>query len=414
MKRVKANWWLTLAVLLVVSLLVVACGTEEAEPTEAPAAEPTLAPTEPPAEEPAEEPVEEPAEEPVEEPEEVVEEPAEPAEFGRCGDPSQLSEQLNFHNWADYIDEAILEQFEAECGVKVVMDVYSANEENIAKLQAGNSGYDVTIPTDYAVEILIGEGLLEPLNMDWIPNAKNLDPESMGWYYDPDNTYSLPYQMGTTGLAYNSTYFPEAPDSWAVLFDTDQLCEYKGMAMMLDDQNEGVAAALGYLGYSWNEMSPEAHDEARELLIAQKECLAGYSSDVIQLLASEEIILSEAWSFAAAIARLDNENVHYTIPKEGGFLWQDNMVIPVDAPHKYTAHVFINYLLEADIGAQLTEWTFGFTPNLAAKELLSDDYYTLMTEGGMMIDDQARERMEYSLHVESQLRADTWTAVKSQ
>jgi len=376
---------------LVAILLIAACGAQQpAEPTAAPTAAPTEAP---------------------------AQEAEEAAESDRCGDRSQLSDQLNFYNWADYMDEAILEQFEEECGVKVIQDIYTSNEEAIAKIQAGNSGYDVSIPTDYAAEIMIQEGLLDELNMEWIPNAENLDPESLGWYYDPENKYSLPYQWSTTGLAYNVTAFPDGPpDSWSVIFEPDELCSnFKGMASMLDDQNEAVAAALGYLGYSWNEMSPEAHEEAKDLLLAQKECLAGYNSEnFIQTLAAEEVMLAEAWGFAAAIARLENENVAYTIPKEGGFIWQDNMVVPKDAPHKYTAHVFINYLLEPDIGAQLTEWTFGFTPNKAAEELLSDDYYTLMEEGGILVDDEARERLEYSLHVESELRSDVWTAVKSQ
>ncbi len=393
MKHRKINWLLLLSIMLALAILVAACdSTEEAEPVQ-PAA------TEKPAEEPTEEPVEE------------------PAESDRCGDRSKLSEQLNFFNWGDYIDEEILVQFEEECGVEVVMDLYSSNEELIAKVQVGNSGYDLVIPTDYACGIMADEGLLLELNMDEIPNAEYLNPQTLKMYYDPENKFSLPYQWSTTGLAYNITAFPDGPpDSWAVVFEPEQLCEHKGFVSMLDDSRETLAMALIYLGYSPNETDPAAHQEVIDLMLAQKECLAGYDSDnFIQALAAEEVVMAEAWGFAAAIARSENENIYYVIPKEGGDIWQDNMAIPVDAPHPYTAHVFINYLLEPDIGAQLTEWTFGFTPNLAAEELLSDYYYELMEEGGLLPDDETLERLHWLVRGEGfDIFNDTWTAIKAE
>jgi spermidine/putrescine transport system substrate-binding protein len=160
-----------IAVLLVIVMLatmVAACSSQTAEPTAVPVTEATTAPA---------------------------------ADSGRCGDTSKLSDQLNFFNWADYIDEAILEQFQEECGVKVVMDLYTSNEELIAKIQTGNSGYDVVIPTDYALGIMADGGLLMPLNMDDIPNAKNLNPKTMGMYYDPENKYSLQRQLFPGGRA---------------------------------------------------------------------------------------------------------------------------------------------------------------------------------------------------------------------
>ena len=387
MKRDKIKWLWLLSVMLTLAVLVAACGaspTEQAEPTQPAATE------------------------------QVAEEPA---ESDRCGDRSQLSEKLNFFNWADYIDEEILAQFEEECGVEVVMDLYTSNEELIAKIQVGNSGYDVVIPTDYALGIMADEGLLTELNMDDIPNAKHLNPQTLKMYYDPENTYSLPYQWSTTGLAYNVTSFPDGPpDSWAVMFDPEQVCQYKGFVSMLDDSREAIAPALIYLGYSPNETDPAAHEEVIDLMLAQKECLASYNSEnFIQTLAAEEVVMAEAWGFAAAIARSENEDIAYVIPKEGGDIWQDNMAIPADAPHPYTAHVFINYLLEPDIGAQLTEWTFGFTPNLAAEELLSDEYYELMRTGGVLPDDETLERLHWLERGEGfEIFNDTWTAIKAE
>jgi len=169
---------------------------------------------------------------------------AEEAMMGRCGDPEKLDDTLNFYNWADYIDENIIAMFEEECGVDVTMDLYTSNEEAIAKIQAGNSGYDVSIPTDYAAKIMIDEGLLQPLDKSLIPNAKNLKPENLGQYYDPDNTYSLPYQWSTTGIAYNASFFPDPPTSYAVIFDKEQVCENSGFVSMLDDPRETVGMAM--------------------------------------------------------------------------------------------------------------------------------------------------------------------------
>jgi len=334
----------------------------------------------------------------------------------RCGDPAQLDETLNFYNWADYIDENIITMFEEECGVDVTMDLYTSNEEAIAKIQAGNSGYDLLIPTDYAAKILIDEGLVQALNMDAIPNAANVDLANMGMYYDPDNAYSLPYAWSTTGVAYNATSFPEAPTSYATMFALEQVCENSGFVSMLDDQRESIGMALQYLGHSANETDAAAHEEALALLQAQKDCIASYNSEnFIQTLASEEVVMAGSWGFAAALAYLENENIRYFISEEGGIIWQDNMVVVGDAPHPYTAHVFINYLLDPEIGAMLTEWTFGFTPNKEVVPLLSEDYYNTMETVGLMVDDELRERLEWVLRGEgSEVFADTWTSLKAE
>lgn len=336
---------------------------------------------------------------------------------GRCGDPSQLSDTLNFFNWADYIDEDIITQFEEECGVDVVMDLYTSNEEAIAKIMAGGSGYDVSIPTDYAVKVMSDGGALQPLNLEWIPNHVNLDPQSLGMYYDPDNTYSLPYQWSTTGLAYNAKFYPEAPTSYDVVFDHDKLCEHRGFVSMLDDPRETISMALLYLGYDVNNTDPEVHQQVLDLLRSQKDCIAGYDSEnFIRTLAAEEVHLAGSWGFAAALAYLDNDNIRYFIPQEGGVIWQDNMVIPADAPHPYTAHVWINYLLDPEIGAQLTDWTFGFTPNLASAPLLSQEYYDVMNAVGALVDQDTRARLQWQQRdmENAEIFADTWTAVKAE
>lgn len=332
-----------------------------------------------------------------------------------CGDPDKLSDVLRFFNWADYMDEDIMTQFEEACGVKVTQDIYSSNEDLIAKLQAGNAGYDLVIPSDYAVQILISGGLLRPLDMESIPNVANIDPALMGMYYDPDNTYSIPYQWGTTGIAYNVTAYPDGVDSWAALFDPEQVCEQRGFASMLDDERESIGAVLKYLGYSYNDADPDHQAQARDVLLAQKECLAGYNSDNYnQTLAAEEVMIAHAWSGGTALARSENENVVFVIPNEGGAIWMDNMAIPADAPNPYTAEIFINYLLDAEIGAQLSNYTYYFTPNTAAQPLLDSYYFDLLESGGMNVDDEIRARLEWIVRDDqSIIFSDTWTAVKA-
>ncbi|MFZ1754194.1 MAG: spermidine/putrescine ABC transporter substrate-binding protein [Caldilineaceae bacterium] len=332
-----------------------------------------------------------------------------------CGDPSKLSAELRFFNWADYMDENIMTQFGTACGVKVTQDIYSSNEDLIAKLQAGNAGYDLVIPSDYAVQILINADLLHPLDMVNIPNVANIDPNLMGMYYDPENTYSIPYQWGTTGIAYNTTAYPDGVDSWAALFDPAQVCKQKGFASMLDDERESIGATLKYLGYSYNDTDPDHQAQARDVLLAQKPCLAGYNSDNYnQTLASEEVMIAHAWSGGTALARSENENVKFVIPKEGGTIWMDNMTIPADAPNTYTAEIFINYLLSPEIGAQLSNYTYYFTPNLAAQPLLDPAYHDLLESGGMLVDDAVRARLEWiKRDDQSIIFSDTWTAVKA-
>lgn len=407
-----------MALLLLLSIAAVACGggaEEPAAPAEEPAAEPA-AEEEAMEEEPMEEEEmaeEEPTEEPMEE--EAMEEGEEMADSGRCGDTSQLSETLNFYNWADYMDDDILAAFEEECGVAITQDIYSSNEDLIAKIQAGNSGYDLIIPSDYAVEILISRELIQPLNFDAIPNFTNIDPALLGLYYDPNNEYSIPYQWGTTGIAYNTAYFDEPPTSWAAIFELDQVCENSGFVSMLDDEREAVGAALTYLGYSYNDTDPEHHAEAQELLAAQKECLAGYNSDNFnQTLASEEVVMAHAWSGATALARSENENVAFVIPEEGGAIWMDNMAIPADAPNAYTAHVFINYLLDAEVGAALSNYIYYFSPNVASQPLLDQEYFDILESGGMLVDDAIQARLEWiERSEETIIFSDTWTAVKA-
>jgi len=357
-----------IAFLLAFGLIAAACssGSDTTEPTEAATSTPTTAATD----------------------------STEPgaAVSGRCGDPAKLGDSINFLNWADYIDE------------------HTANEEAIAKIQAGNSGFSLVIVTDYAVGIMSSQDLLQPLDLAEIPNSKNLDPAQMNLYYDPGNVYSLPYQYSTTGIAYDETAFETPPTSWSALYDDNQYC---GQSSLLEDQRETIGSALLYLGYDINETDPAAHEQALNLLLEARDCISAFdSANFIGNLASGEVLIAESWGFAAGIAYFDNPNIRYVIPEEGGFIWQDNFVIPADAPDPYTAHVFTNYMLEPDIGALITEYTIGYTPNMLVPPLLSDDYNDVIETVGLTLTDEIRDRLDFVVRGdEHAIFAETWSDV---
>lgn len=337
-------------------------------------------------------------------------------------DRSRLSRQLFFYNWSDYIDPAVLEQFEAEYGVRVVVDTYDSNEDMLAKVRAGNSGYDIVVPSDYAVQIMIAEGLAAPIDKTLLTNIVHLDPNLLDQYFDKGNAYSIPYMYGITGIAYNTKFFPNGIDSWAAILEPSQVAPFAGKFSMLDDARETPGAALRYIGQSLNSTDPAALARVKEILLAQKPYLAAYnSSDVNRKLASEEYVLAHSWSGSAMQARnglgdefSGNPNIAFVIPKEGGMIWMDNMMILKDSPNAYTAHVFMNFLMRPEIAAQITEYVGYLTPNKDALELLSPEIRELYAQG-FAPDEEMYKRLEWAVRNEGTTAFDDlWTEIKGQ
>lgn len=327
----------------------------------------------------------------------------------------EVSGPLRLWNWSEYMDPDLMAEFGDRYGIEVTEDNYSSNEEMIAKLRAGSSGYDLVFPSDYAVAILGEEGLLMELERANIPNLDKLEPELTGLYYDPENRYSVPFQWGTTGIAYNTDYVETAPDSWAYLFEPDQVNAVDGFFSMLDDEREAIGAALKYLGYSVNDTDPAHVEEAKALLLAQKEMgnFSAYNSDnFYQTLASEEVLFAQAWSGGAALAADENPAIRFVIPKEGGVIWQDNMAIPQDAPNKCTAELFINFMLAPENAARLSDYTFYNTPVVGARELM-DPYTQEILDKGFLPDAETMGRLEWIRRTDDTIFSDSWTEIKS-
>jgi spermidine/putrescine transport system substrate-binding protein len=345
-----------------------------------------------------------------------------PAASGDGVDKTKLAAELHVYNWTDYIDPALLTAFEKEYGVKVIVDNYDQNEDMIAKVRAGGSGYDIVVPSDYAVDIMWRAGLLQELDKSLLTNIGHNEPTLLNKYFDEGNKYSVPYMYGITGIAYNKKTFPTAPDSWSTLFDVANAEKYKGQFSMLDDEREVPGAALRYLGFSLNETDPAAMQKVQEMLIAQKTFLAAYnSSDVNRKLSSGEYVMAQAWSGQAMQARnglgeefAGNPDIGFVIPKEGGMIWMDNMTILKDSPNAYTAHVFMNYMMRPEVAAQNTSYIGYLPPNKDAIPLMDQTVRDLYAEG-FAPDAEVMKRLEWAIRSEkTMIFSDVWTAVKGE
>lgn len=262
--------------------------------------------------------------------------------------------ELAVYNWEEYIHPDTIPNFEKEFGVKVIFDTYPGNEHLLAKLQAGGARYDVVFPTHNFVPIHIGQGLLEPLDLENIPDLNNSMSRFLDTSVDPGNKYTVPYLWGMTALAHNTKYTKGDPnaDSWALLFESGPE-RYSGKLAFTDEREEVIATALAYLGYSVNSRNKKELLEAGELLIKTKPHVKAFypGADETKALIIEDIIVGHEWNGEVVKAHRKNPNVEWLLPKEGGTAWFDNMAIVKGAPHKFTAETFINYMLRPEVAS---------------------------------------------------------------
>lgn len=314
---------------------------------------------------------------------------------GRCGDKSLLASTINLYTWVEYIDPAIKDQFEQECGVKVVETNYDSNETLLATLQAGGTGYDIIVPSDYMVQILVSEGMLDELDFNVIANISNMGATHVNQYFDPEQKYTVPYFWGTSGFAVDTNVYPDPAASWKTVFEpSDELC---GKISMLDDQRETIGAALMYLGYPINDTDPAHLEEAKNALIKQAKCVKAYDSQTNDdLVIQGETVVGHIWTGDAILAGDPEyggrDGIVYVIPQEGCTIWQDNMAVPKGAPNKYTAMVFMNYLADPEIAAQNAEYVGYGTPNEAAKALLPED---MLNNPGIYPDAETMKQLQW-------------------
>jgi spermidine/putrescine transport system substrate-binding protein len=297
--------------------------------------------------------------------------------FTACGQkpklaPGQEEPKLNFYNWDTYIGETTLGDFKKASGVDVNMSLFATNDELFAKLKAGNPGFDVIVPSNEFVTRMSQAGMLEPLDHAKIPNMKNIDPSFLNPDFDPGRKYSMPYTWLLLGIGYRKSKVDGVPDSWKWLFDSDK---YKDRIALLSESADLVRLCAKYLGHSVNDIPADMIPKIEQMLIKQKPFVKAFHDDNGQdLLVSKEVDLVLEYNGDIAQVMKDDPDIDFVVPKEGSLINSDTLCIPKGAPRPNNAHAFINYLLDAQAGAEITKTILYPTPNAAAKALMPETY----------------------------------------
>lgn len=296
------------------------------------------------------------------------------SETAATDDAATSDVTLNLYNWSEYMPQEILDGFEKETGISVNYTSFDSNEAMYAKLKLldDSSQYDLAVPSTYYVEKMAGEGLLQELDKSKLSNFNNLDTSFTNTKVDPDNKYSIPYMWGSTGLAINGDVIdPATVNSWNDLWRP----EFKGQVMLMNDMREVFGMALSTLGYSGNSKNPEEIKAAYEKLTTLMPNVKTFNSDATRIPYIEgETNVGMTWNGEAVMANNEGlTSLVYKYPTEGAILWMDNFVIPKNAKNVDAAHQFIDYLLQPE-NAKIVSEEIGYaSPNLAARELMSDE-----------------------------------------
>jgi putrescine transport system substrate-binding protein len=335
---------------------------------------------------------------------------------------------LNIYNWSDYIAEDTIANFEKETGIKVRYDVFDSNEVLEAKLLAGNTGYDIVVPSASFVARQIQAGVFQPLDRSKLPNYKNLDPGVMQILagYDPDNKHVIPWMWGTTGVGYNvkmiKERMPDAPiGSWDMLFKPEIVAKFKDCGVsMLDAPAEVFPTALRYLGLPTGSQTEDNLKKVEALVMGVRPYVKYFhSSQYINDLANGELCLVLGWSGDVFIARdraqeaKNGNEIAYFIPKEGALLWVDTMAIPKDAPHVENAYKFLDYVLRPEVIAAVTNFVSYANGNAAATALVDEK---IRNDRSIYPDDETKAKLfpnvvntpEYD-----RLTTRAWTRIKT-
>lgn len=278
-----------------------------------------------------------------------------------------MPEEITVFNWADYLAPSVRKGFEQEYGIAVRETYFDNNETMLAKLRAGATGYDVIVPSSYMASILIKSGLVEPLDFDYLPNMQYALETFVDPVYDPGTDglrYTVPYMWGTTGYAVRTDKLADPITRWADLWDP----RYEGQISMMADERECLAAALKLLGHSLNSTDPEEIAAAGEKLVEQKPLVTKYVvTNSYRQIVEGSAPITHCWNGEVALAygalgEGSEEIMRYVLPEEGFTVWSDTLVMPVGAPTRYGAHLFMDYLLRPEVAAENALW-IGYLPS---------------------------------------------------
>lgn len=322
--------------------------------------------------------------------------------------PAHAEGELNLYNWGDYINPQILQDFEAETGIAVRLDTYGSNEEMLAKIQAGATGYDIIFPSVHMQDIMHQLGLLAETNINEAEDFGNIDPAFLRAETDPEGRYCLPYAWGTVGIFYNKNRVAEV-NSWADFF---AIPESGGEIILLDDMRETIGVGLIVNGHSVNSDDPDELKQAEEFLIARKPQVSSFTYDSVPLVQSGDVAAAHYFVGAMMYVQQDPENLAYVIPEEGATMYQENICVLESAPNKENARKFMEYYLRPEVAAANAAQQMNSTPNVPAQELLPDE---LKNNPNTNPPAEVQERLQIFTDLGRSLRAydRAWTRIRT-
>lgn len=330
-----------------------------------------------------------------------------------CAFSVQAAGSINLYNWSDYIPPDLLKKFEKDTGIKVNLDVYDSNESLLAKLKAGATGYDVVVPSDYMVKIMIDEKMLMKFDATKLSNFKNVLPPMDKPPFDPKRGYSAPYMWGVTGFTYDSARVPggKLDESWKSFFEPP--AALKGQVVALNDANDMFVAAALYLGIKQCTEDAKDGQKILDLLTKQKPMLAMYNSDgTIERMQAKEVVMHHQWNGAAYRTKEKLSTAVFVIPKEGVPFWNDNFVIPVGAKNPEGAKTFINWMMQPENIAVASNFT-GYNNGIRGADQFMDA--ALRADPGVNPNEEMRKRLrpnEVCGPKSMELRNRIWTRLK--
>ena len=278
---------------------------------------------------------------------------------------NNYSEEINFFNYGENIDEETIKEFEKQYGIKVNVETFDDMETMYQKVSNSGVKYDVILVSDALMPRMIKNNLVQELNKDNIPNISQMDEDYLNLDIDPGNKYSVPYMFGTVGLIYNKDVVKEDVDSWDILWDE----KYKNRIFMFDTYRDTLGVALKKLGYSLNSENPKEIEEAKELLLDQRNLVDpvyGVDNGTTMIPAGESDI-NMIWSGEGLNLQAENPNLVYVVPKEGANFWIDSLCIPSNAKNVSGAEKFINFVSDKESALRIADEIGYTTPNKEAR-----------------------------------------------
>ncbi|MEZ3422075.1 MAG: spermidine/putrescine ABC transporter substrate-binding protein [Eubacterium sp.] len=322
---------------------------------------------------------------------------------------------VNVYNWGEYISDGaedsmnVIGEFERLTGAKVNYTNYESNENMYSKLSGGGVSYDVIVPSDYMIGRLIDEDMLAEINWENVPNIEYIEDQFKNLYFDPQQKYSLCFNVGTTALIYNKQLVSETPESWKVLWDE----QYKDKILMFNNSRDAFAIAQALLGQSFNTTSEADWNQAAELLARQKDAVSPVyvMDEIFNLMESGEYAFATYYAGDYALMNENNEDLAYCFPEEGVNIFYDAFCIPKCVQNKRGAEAFINFMHEPQVALANAEYIYYASPNV---HVIYNEEYSLYENEAVypenMPSGQYFENLPQNI---LELQADLWTGVKS-